>query len=67
MTKNVGGVDRFFRFGVGFVCLALVFATDHPIWKLIFGIVAVVGLLTAAIGYCPVSDILHFNTAKKKN
>jgi hypothetical protein len=66
MTKNVGGVDRFFRFGVGFVCLAVVFATDHPIWKVIFGIVAVIGLLTAAMGYCPVSDLLNFNTAKKK-
>jgi Inner membrane protein YgaP-like, transmembrane domain len=66
MKKNVGGIDRFFRFGVGFVCLALVFANDHPVWKLVFGIVAVIGLLTAATGYCPVSDLLKFNTAEKK-
>jgi hypothetical protein len=66
VTQNVGGVDRLFRFGVGFVCLALVFATDHPVWKLLFGIVAVVGLLTAVMGYCPVSHLMNFNTAKKK-
>jgi hypothetical protein len=66
MKKNVGGVDRFFRFGIGFVCLALFFATDDLLWKLVFGIVAVIGLLTAAMSYCPVSDLLKLNTAGKK-
>ena len=66
MKKNVGGIDRFFRFGVGFVCLALFFANDQLMWKVIFGIVAVVGLGTGMIGYCPVSDLLKINTAEKK-
>ena len=66
MRKNVGGIDRFFRFGVGFVCLALFFANDQLMWKVIFGVVAVVGLGTGMIGYCPISDLLKINTAEKK-
>ena len=66
MKKNVGGIDRFFRFGVGFVCLALVFANDQLMWKVIFGIVAVVGLGTGIIGYCPISDLLGIDTRGKK-
>ncbi|HUJ79590.1 MAG TPA: DUF2892 domain-containing protein [Nitrospiria bacterium] len=66
MKKNVGGLDRFFRFGVGFVCLAVVFATDHPVWKVVFGIVAVAGIGTGIAGYCPISDLLKINTAGKK-
>ena len=65
MKKNVGGLDRFFRFGVGFVCLALFFANDQLMWKLIFGIVAVVGLGTGIIGYCPISDLLGIDTTGK--
>jgi len=66
MTRNVGGVDRIFRLGVGFLCLALFFATDHLVWKVIFGVVAVAGLVTASMSYCPISDVLKINTAGKK-
>jgi hypothetical protein len=66
MKKNVGGVDRIFRFGIGFLGLAVFFATDDLLLKTIFGIVAVVGLLTAATGYCPVNDRLGRNTAEHK-
>ena len=64
--KNVGGVDRIFRFGVGFMSLMVVFVFDEWILKLLFGIVAMMGLLTAVIGYCPINDKLGMNTAAKK-
>jgi dolichol kinase len=66
MKKNVGGVDRIFRFGVGFLCLAVFFATDDLLLKVIFGVVAVAGLLTASMGYCPINDKLTINTTAKK-
>ena len=66
MKKNVGGVDRIFRFGVGFLCLAVFFATDDLLLKVIFGVVAVIGLLTASMGYCPINDKLNINTTAKK-
>jgi len=66
MKQNVGGVDRIFRFGVGFLCLALFFVNDELAWKMIFGIVGVAGLLTAVTGYCPISDLLKIDTTGKK-
>ena len=65
MKKNVGGLDRLFRFGVGFLCLALFFANDQLVWKVIFGIVAVAGVGTGLMGYCPISDVLGINTTGK--
>ncbi|MEW6324720.1 MAG: DUF2892 domain-containing protein [Nitrospirota bacterium] len=66
MKKNVGGVDRIFRIGVGFLSLAIFFATEDVWLKVIFGVVAVAGLLTAATGYCPINDKMKINTAEKK-
>ncbi len=66
MKKNVGGVDRIFRVGIGFFSLAVVFTTNDFPLQVIFGVVAVVGLLTAAIGYCPINDKLNRNTAERK-
>jgi hypothetical protein len=66
MKHNVGGIDRLFRLGIGIPSLVVAFATDDLLLKAIFGLVAVVGLLTAAIGYCPINDKLNRNTAGKK-
>jgi len=66
MKQNVGVVDRLFRFGVGFLCLALFFVYDQLIWRVIFGIVAVAGVGTGLIGYCPISEVLGINTTGKK-
>ncbi|MBI3621600.1 MAG: DUF2892 domain-containing protein [Nitrospirae bacterium] len=66
MKQNVGMVDRIFRFGVGFLCLALFFATDQLVWKVVFGIVGVAGLLTAVTAYCPISAWLKIDTTGKK-
>jgi hypothetical protein len=66
MKQNLGGVDRIFRFGVGFLCLALFFVNDQLVWKVIFGVVAVAGLLTAVTGYCPISALLKVETTGKK-
>jgi len=66
MKKNVGGIDRLFRFGIGFLSLGIVFATDSTTMQTVFGLVALVGLGTAALGYCPINDKMGLNTAAKK-
>jgi hypothetical protein len=65
MEKNVGGLDRFFRLGIGFLSLAIVFASEDSALRLIFGVVALIGLVTAATGYCPINARLGLDTTKK--
>ena len=66
MKKNVGGIDRMFRFALGFSSLMFVFTFEEWFFKIVFGIVAVAGLMTSILGYCPISDKLGMNTAEKK-
>jgi hypothetical protein len=67
MEKNVGGLDRFFRLGIGFLSLAIVMASEDTVLRLIFGVVALIGLATATTGYCPVNARLGLNTTDKKD
>lgn len=64
MKKNVGGLDRFFRLGIGFLSMAVFTAADDTFLRLVFGIVAIIGLVTGAIGYCPINDKLGRDTTK---
>ena len=66
MKKNVGGLDRFYRFGIGFLSLALVFVSASPILKIIFALVALIGIGTASIGYCPLNAKFRIDTTKRK-
>ena len=66
MEKNVGGLDRFFRVGVGFLSLAIAYVVEDSLLRLIFGAVALIGLGTAITGYCPINHKLGLNTTKKK-
>ncbi len=66
MKKNVGGLDRLFRLGLGVFSLAILFAVEDTILRLVFGIVAIIGLVTGTIGYCPINDKLGMDTTKKR-
>jgi hypothetical protein len=66
MTKNVGGLDRFYRFGIGFLSLALVFVSHSVTLKIAFALVALLGIATAATGYCPINAKFGVDTTKKK-
>lgn len=66
MQKNVGGLDRFYRFGIGFLSLALVFVSESPILKVVFALVALIGIATAFIGYCPINAKFGVDTTKKR-
>jgi hypothetical protein len=66
MQKNVGSLDRFYRFGIGFLSIALVFVSDSIALKILFAVVAVLGIGTALIGYCPLNAKFGVNTIRKK-
>lgn len=66
MKKNVGGLDRLFRLGLGVFSLAILFAAEDTFLRLVFGIVAIIGLVTGTIGYCPINDKLGMDTTKKR-
>lgn len=51
MTRNIGTVDRVIRVVIGLALLSLVFVLDGSArW---FGLIGIVPLATAAIGWCP--------------
>ena len=66
MKKNVGGLDRFYRFGIGFLSLALAFVSGSLILKIVFALVALFGIATAIIGYCPLNAKFGVDTTKKR-
>ncbi len=66
MKTNIGHLDRFFRFGLGFISLAVTFATEDLVLRLVFGGVAALSLATAALGYCPINARLGIDTTRKK-
>jgi hypothetical protein len=66
MQKNVGGLDRFYRFGIGFLSLALVFVSESIALKALFAVAALLGIGTALMGYCPINAKFGVNTIKKK-
>jgi hypothetical protein len=66
MRKNVGGLDRFYRFGIGFLSLALAFVSESPLLKFVFALVALLGIVTAVTGYCPINAKFRVDTTKRK-
>lgn len=63
MTANVGGIDRTLRIVVGLALLSLVFVGPQTLW----GLVGLVPLGTALIGYCPAYTIFGLSTCPAKS
>jgi hypothetical protein len=61
MTCNIGKTDRIIRVIVGVAIAALAFY-----FKSWWGLLAVVPLATAAIGFCPLYVPFKISTVKKK-
>lgn len=58
--KNVGKIDRMLRVVVGLGLLSLVFVGPQTLW----GLVGLVPLATAAIGFCPAYRLVGINTCR---
>ena len=60
MEHNVGTADRIIRIVMGIVLLALVFVLHTPArW---FGLIGIIPLMSALIGWCPLYTLLGVRT-----
>lgn len=62
LKKNVGDMDRAFRFILGIGLIALVFVGPQTVW----GWVGVIPLLTAFVGSCPLYSLIGVNSCPTK-
>lgn len=58
MVQNVGKIDRLIRAVVGLIVLSLVFVGPKSLW----GLLGLIPLGTALIGWCPPYSLLGINT-----
>ncbi len=66
MKKNLGTADKAIRIFIAFVIAALyLMNVISGILAIMFGILAVVFVLTSFIGFCPLYSPLGINTSKK--
>ncbi|MBN1213446.1 MAG: DUF2892 domain-containing protein [candidate division Zixibacteria bacterium] len=61
MNKNVGTADRVIRIIIGLVILAL--GIYYKSW---WGLLAIIPLGTAIVGFCGLYPLLGLNTCKRK-
>ena len=62
MTANVGTLDRVLRVVIGLVLLSLIFVGPKTLW----GLVGIIPLATAAVGFCPLYRIFGLRTCKAR-
>jgi hypothetical protein len=65
MMNNVGGVDRGLRIVLGLVLLSFLFLLEgNARW---FGLIGLVPLATALLGWCPAYTLLGINTCPRRS
>ena len=64
MKKNVGSFDKMFRIVLGIALLSLLFLLEAP--TKYFGLIGLVPLGTALMGWCPLYTLFGINTCKVK-
>ena len=64
MKKNVGGIDRIVRAVAGIVLLGMVVALKDESGYWLWGLIGLVPLGTAAIGWCPPYAIFGISSCK---
>ncbi len=62
MTQNLGGADRALRTVVGLFLLSLIFWGPQSMW----GLIGLIPLFTAAIGWCPLYSPFDFSTRRSE-
>jgi hypothetical protein len=61
MTRNIGRLDRAFRFILGLAILALVFVGPKTLW----GYLGFIPLATALFSACPLYSLLGISTCER--
>ena len=60
MNRNIGSIDRVIRVLIGLGVLSLVFVGPKTLW----GLLGLVPLLTAMVGWCPPYAVFGISTCK---
>lgn len=67
MTKNVGNIDKVVRAAIGVIALVAAFLIGiTSVWGIVLAVVAVIALVTAAVGFCPLYRLFGMNTCATK-
>jgi len=66
MQKNEGNIDRIARAVVAVVAVILAIVLGGG-WAIVFGVVAAIMAVTAAVGFCPLYRVFGMNTCKTKS
>jgi len=61
MDINAGKIDRVIRAVLGIAIIALMFVGPKTLW----GLLGIVPLGTAIVGFCPLYKLLGINTCKR--
>lgn len=63
MKTNIGSTDKIIRYIIGIILLSMLFfvSGNAKYW----GLLGLIPIITAAIGFCPLYTILGINTAAK--
>ena len=64
MTNNIGSIDRVIRIIAGLVLLSLIVLMPEAPWRWV-GLIGIVPLATAIIGWCPAYSLIGMNTRGK--
>jgi hypothetical protein len=65
--KNVGMIDRVVRIVLGIVLIAVfVLNMVAAPWSYLVALIGLIGLVTGAVGTCPLYSLLGMNTLEKK-
>lgn len=60
MKRNIGGVDKAVRIAAGLALLSLIFIVEgNARW---FGLIGLLPLVTAFVGWCPAYSIIGVST-----
>jgi hypothetical protein len=62
VKANVGGIDRILRVVAGLLLLSLVFIGPQSLW----GLVGLIPLGTALLGFCPAYRLLGIDTCPRR-
>jgi hypothetical protein len=62
MTSNIGSLDRILRVILGLGLLSLIFIGPKTLW----GLVGLVPLGTALVGFCPAYRLLGLSTCARR-
>lgn len=60
MQKNLSEPDRFIRLAIGIIGVVMCFTWPHTIW----GMLGVLPIATAVLGFCPIYRLLGLRTRK---